>query len=207
MNYLLAHDVGNRAQGSVGGCPDRLRHCIAPYPIHYPRSDWAEQELKTGARESSPPAPGDGAAGAAPGESRIAIHQLLGIVPMGPTAIPPSGESFGWTAALRAAVRLMRKFPGQRVFAIVAGTPMSGKMTAQTAVAQGEEPMLSADGLLLDVNGTSPTGPPRRSWSGRAPRIGFDLKEEGLDAGDHTLHRLDQGKFPELSARSIQSVV
>ncbi|HEC34723.1 MAG TPA: xylulokinase, partial [Chloroflexi bacterium] len=91
--YIIAHDVGtggNKAvmvdiEGNVRAM------AFAPYPVRYPRPDWAEQEPEDwwGAVTSTTRQVME-RSGVAPHDVAAMIHttQLLGIVPMGANGQP-----------------------------------------------------------------------------------------------------------------------
>lgn len=126
--YIIAHDVGtggNKAvlvdtEGNVRAT------AFAPYPVRYPRPDWAEQEpedwwhaIVTTTRQVMERAE------AAPGDILGVVHstQLLGIVPMSNEG-QPLRPAIIWLdgRAPDQARRIMTKFLGPRVFAAIAGT-------------------------------------------------------------------------------------
>ncbi len=131
--YILAHDVGtggNKAvlvdtEGNVRAT------AFAPYPVHYPRPDWAEQDPEDWWRavaETSRTVLER--TGASPKDVVAVVHttQLLGIVPVDgeggvlrPAIIWLDGR------APQQAERIMRKFLGRRIFSMVAGAELTGK--------------------------------------------------------------------------------
>jgi xylulokinase len=215
MDYLLAHDVGTGGNKAV--LVDlHGRVCataFAPYPIHYPRSDWAEQEpedwwqaVVATTRQVM------GQAGAAPGDIVGIAHttQLLGIVPMGAGG-HPLRRAIIWldARAPEQAERIMHKFFGRWVFALLAGAEMSGKDAIPKLLwLKEKEPELYRQMTsFLDVNGYltyRATGRQVMEWS-CASAIGFDLKKKDWLRGVFRRVGLDQDKFPEL-VRSIDPV-
>jgi len=212
MDYLLAHDVGTGGNKAVlvdlNG--QVCATAFAPYPIHYPRSDWAEQEpddwwraIVSTTRQVMQQA------GAAPGDILSIAHttQLLGIVPMGADG-HPLRPAIIWLdcRAAEQAVRIMRKFLGQRVFSVVAGAAMSGKdgLPKLLWLKEKEPEVYRRMTCFLDVNGYvtyRATGRQVMEWS-CASAIGFDLKKKDWLRGVIRYIGLDMDKFPAL-VRSI----
>ena len=133
VKYIIAHDVGTGGdkatlvdtQGNVHAT------AFAPYPIHYPRPDWAEQEpedwwnaVTTTTRQVLEKAQ------VSPTDILCMVHatQLLGIVPMDADG-QPLRPAIIWLdgRAPEQATRIMRKFLGPQVFAAVAGAEITGK--------------------------------------------------------------------------------
>ena len=215
MNYILAHDVGtggNKAvlvdiKGNV------LATAFAPYPIHYPHPDWAEQEpeewwhaIVSTTRQVIQ------VSGIDPGDIIGITHatQLLGIVPMGADGLPLRPAIIWLDArAQKQAERIMRKFLGRRIFALLSGTEFSGKdgLPKLLWLKESEPEIYKKMTCFLDVNGYlmyRATGKQVFEWS-CASAFGFDLVKKDWMRGIIRFIGLDQGKFPSL-VRSIDRV-
>lgn len=215
MDYLLAHDVGTGGNKAVlvDTSGQVCATAFAPYPIHYPRSDWAEQEphdwwraIVSTTRQVMQ------RAGAAPGDVLGIAHttQLLGIVPMGVDG-HPLRPAIIWLdgRAPEQAARIMRKFLGARIFALVAGGALSGKdgLAKLLWLKENEPDVYQRMICFLDVNGYvtyRATGRQVMEWS-CASAVCFDQKNKDWSRGVIHYIGLDQARFPPL-VRSIDPV-
>jgi xylulokinase len=215
MNYLLAHDVGTGGNKAVLVDTDgNVRAtAFAPYPIHYPRPDWAEQEpedwwhaVMCTTRQVIEQG------GISPREIIGMVHstQLLGIVPMEADG-HPLRRAIIWldARAPEQAERIMHKFLGKRVFAAIAGAELSGKdgLAKLLWLKETEPEVYRKMTCFLDVNGYliyRATGKLVFEWSG-ASAIGFDFQKKDWLRGVIRHIGLDQEKFPPL-VRSIDQV-
>ena len=213
--YIIAHDVGTSGNKAVLVDTEGNIQASAfqPYPVHYPRPDWAEQEpedwwnaITVTTRqvvEQSGVAPRDVLA-------MVYTTQMLGIVPMGADG-QPLRPAIIWLdgRAPRQAERIMRKFLGRRVFAAVAGAELSGKdgLPKLLWLKENEPEVYSGMTCFLDVNGYltyRATGKMVFEWS-CASAIGFDLKKKDWLRGIMRYMGLDLDKFPPL-VRSVDKV-
>lgn len=210
--YIVAHDVGTSGNKAVlVDTEGRVRgKCFEPYATYYPRPGWGEQE------------PGDWwravstttrllleRTGVSPRDVVCITYagQLLGIVPMD----AKNGHlrrAIIWLdcRAGGQAQRVMRKFLGPRVFALVAGTVVGGKDGIPKLLwLKSEEPetyhkmccFLDVTGYLLYRS----TGNMVMEWTG-ASAFGLDLKKKTWLEGIFRYVGLDPHKFPPL-VRSI----
>ncbi|MGQ9492519.1 MAG: xylulokinase [Anaerolineae bacterium] len=213
--YIIAHDVGtggNKAvlvdtEGNV------YATAFAPYPISYPCPDWAEQEPEDWwhavtittrqVLEQAKVAPGDVLC-------MVYTTQMLGIVPMGKDKQPLRPAIIWLDARAPAqAERIMRKFLGRKVFALIAGAELSGKdgLPKLLWLKEHEPHVYSGMSCFLDVNGYliyRATGNMVFEWS-CASAFGFDLKKKDWLRGIIRYIGVDLGKFPPL-VRSIDQV-
>lgn len=215
MGYILAHDVGtggNKAvlvdtEGNV------CASAFAPYPIHYPRPNWAEQEpedwwraIVYSTRQVIQ------TAGVKPQDILGITHttQLLGIVPIDAQGRPLRPAIIWLDArASEQASRIMRKFLGPRVFSIFSGAALSGKdgLAKLLWLKENEPDIYTQMACFLDVNGYltfKATGRQVFEWS-CASAFGFDLGKKDWLRGIIHYIGLDQGKFPDL-VRSVDQV-
>jgi len=215
MGYLLAHDAGTGGNKAVlvdvGG-----RVCaaaFAPYPVHYPRADWAEQHPEGWwAAVVSTTRQVMEQVGASPGDILAIAHttQLLGIVPMGHDGVPLR-PAIIWLdgRAPAQARRIMNRFAGPRIFAAIAGGEMSGKdgLPKLLWLKENEPEVYQKMSCFLDVNGYltyRATGRQVMEWS-CASAIGFDQKKKDWLRSVIRYIGLDMDKFPPL-VRSIDQV-
>ncbi|MFQ6100032.1 MAG: FGGY-family carbohydrate kinase [Anaerolineae bacterium] len=213
--YIIAHDVGtsgNKAvlvdmKGNIHGS------AFQPYPIHYPRPDWAEQEPEdwwSAVAATTRQVLEKSTAPLRDVSAMVYTTQMLGIVPMG-TNGQPLRPAIIWLdgRAPEQAERIMRKFLGRRVFAAVAGAELSGKDGLPKLLWLKENEPEIYDGMtcFLDVNGYlthRATGRMAFEWS-CASAIGFDLKKKDWLRGIIRYIGLDLNKFPPL-VRSVDQV-
>jgi len=213
--YIIAHDVGTSANKAVLVGTDGRIHgkCSAPYQVHYPGACRAEQEpadwwkaiveTTRGLLQQT---------GVSPSQILCVTHctQMLGIVPMS-AKTGSLGRAIIWldSRASAQAQRMMRKFIGARVFALIAGAPMSGKDCIPKLLwLKDEEPNLyRKTDFFLDTNGYllyRATGNMVMEWTG-ASAVGMDLKTKQWMKGVMRYVGLDPAKLPPL-VRSTDKV-
>ncbi len=215
MKYIVAHDVGTGGNKAVLVDTEGTIHAtaFAPYPVHYPRPDWAEQEPEDWWRAVAQTTRSVlEQAGVNPKDVLGVTHstQLLGIVPMGADG-RPLRRAIIWLdgRAPRQAQRIMRKFLGPRVFAAVAGAELTGKdgLPKLLWLKENEPSVYKGMTCFLDVNGYltyRATGEMVFEWS-CASAFGFDLKKKDWLRGIIGYIGIDLEKFPPL-VRSIDRV-
>ena len=213
--YIVAHDVGTGGNKAVLVDTEGNIYASAfqPYPVHYPRPDWAEQEPEDWWKavtvttrqvlERSGVAPRDVLA-------MVYTTQMLGIVPMGQDG-RPLRPAIIWLdgRAPGQAERIMRKFLGRRVFAMVAGAELSGKDGLPKLLWLKENEPEVYDGMpyFLDVNGYltyRATGRRVFEWS-CASAFAFDLKKKDWMRAIARYIGMDVEKLPPL-VRSVDQV-
>ncbi len=215
MGYLLAHDVGTSGNKAVLVDTDGVIQAtaFAPYPIHYPCPDWAEQAPEDWWRAVvSTTRQVMQQSGVSPRDVLGIAHttQLLGIVPMGADGRPLRPAIIWLDArASRQAEHIMGKFLGGRVFAAIAGAELFGKdgLPKLLWLKENEPDIYRKMTCFLDVNGYltfRATGRQVFEWS-CASAIGFDLQKKDWLRGVIRYIGLDQSKFPSL-VRSIDQV-
>jgi xylulokinase len=213
--YIIAHDVGTSGNKAVLVDTEGNIHASAfqPYPVHYPRPDWAEQNpeawwnaITTTTRQVLEQA------GITPQDVLAMVYttQMLGIVPMGQDG-QPLRPAIIWLdgRAPQQAERIMRKFLGRRVFAAVAGAELSGKDGLPKLLWLKENEPETYEGMtcFLDVNGYltyQATGRMVFEWS-CASAFGLDLGKKDWLRGIIRYIGIDLAKFPPL-VRSIDQV-
>ncbi|MBN1953768.1 MAG: FGGY-family carbohydrate kinase [Anaerolineae bacterium] len=213
--FIIAHDVGTSGNKAVlvdtAGAVRAT--AFAPYPIHYPRPDWAEQEPEDWWNAAAATTRQIMAqAAVSPSDILCVVHatQMLGIVPMGRDG-RPLRRAIIWLdgRASEQATRIMRKFLGPRVFAALAGAEIGGKDgIAKLLWLKENEPQVY-DGMacFLDVNGYltyRASGRMVFEWS-CASAFGFDLKKKDWLRFIFQYVGLDLSKFPPL-VRAIDQV-
>jgi xylulokinase len=159
--YILAHDVGTGGNKAVlVDITGRVcATAFAPYPVHYPRPDWAEQEpedwwqaVATTSRQVLEQAD------VSPRDVLAMVHttQLLGIIPVDGDG-RPLRPAIIWLdgRAPEQAERIMRRFLGRRVFATLAGAELSGKdgLAKLLWLKENEPQVYNGMSHFLDVNG------------------------------------------------------
>jgi xylulokinase len=212
--YILAHDAGTGGNKAVLVDVEGNVCCtsFSPYSISYPYPDWAEQDpedwwssVVTTTRmvmERS---------GVSPKDIIGIAHttQLMGIVPM--KEGQPLRPAIIWldARAPEQATRIMNKFVSPKIFAMVAGTEMSGKdaLPKLLWLKEKEPDIYSRMETFLDVNGYltfKETGEQVMEWS-CASAFGFDLSAKDWMNSLIKFLGLDPIKFPHL-VRSIDKV-
>jgi len=213
--YIIAHDVGTGGNKAVLVDTEGNVRATAfvPYPVHYPRPDWAEQEPEDwwNAVATTTQQVLDQAK-IRPDDVLAVIHttQLLGIVPMG-TDGQPLRRAIIWLdgRASEQADRIMRKFLGRRIFSMVAGAELTGKdgLPKLLWLKEKEPEVYKGMSCFLDVNGYltyRATGRMVFEWS-CASAFGFDLKKKDWLRGIIGYMGLDPEKLPPL-VRSVDRV-
>jgi xylulokinase len=213
--YIIAHDVGTSANKAVLVGTDGRIHgkCSAPYQVHYPGACRAEQEPADWWKAIAETTRGLlQQTGVSPNQILCVTHstQMLGIVPMSAEA-GSLGRAIIWldSRASVQAQRMMRKFIGARVFALIAGAPISGKDCIPKLLwLKDEEPDLyRKTDFFLDTNGYllyRTTGNMVMEWTG-ASAVGMDLKTKQWMKGVMRYVGLDPAKLPPL-VRSTDKV-
>jgi xylulokinase len=210
--YIIAHDVGTSANKAVLVDTAGKVHATAtaPYPIHYPCPDWAEQDpedwwhaITATTRqviEKAAIAPGDVLC-------MVFATQMLGIVPMGKDgqALRP-GIIWLDARAPEQAERIMHKFVHRKLFAMVAGAELSGKdgLPKLLWLKENESHIYHGMTCFLDVNGYltyRATGKMVFEWS-CASVFGIDLKKKDWLRSIIRYIGVDMDKFPPL-VRSV----
>ncbi len=213
--YIIAHDVGTSANKAVlvdteGGVCGK---CSGTYLVHYPHTDWAEQDPDDwwNAVSSTTKLLLE-QTGVSPSEVLCLTFsaQMIGIVPMGSDGrhLRPA---IIWldNRACRQAESVMKKFGHARLFAMVAGTTLCGKDCIPKLLwLKGEEPdTYRKMQCFLDVNGYliyRSTGNKVMELSG-ASVFGIDLKKKTWLKGVFRYIGLDPQKAPPL-VRSTDQV-
>ncbi len=213
--YIVAHDVGTSGNKAVliDSEGQVLGSASAPYKVHYPYSDWAEQEPDDWWRAVTTTTRLVLAQCAvAPREVLAMVYttQMLGIVPIGRDGAVLR-RAIIWLdgRAPQQAERIMRKFLGRRAFALLAGAELSGKdgLPKLLWLKENEPEIYNGMSCFLDVNGYllyRATGNMVFEWS-CASAFGFDLKKKDWLRGIIRYIGLDLTKFLPL-VRSIDQV-
>ncbi len=213
--YIIAHDVGTSGNKAV--LVDTEGHvkgkCFEPYVTYYPSPGWGEQDPVDWWRAVSTTTKLLlERTGVSPADVICITYagQLLGIVPMD----SKSGHlrrAIIWLdcRAGEQAERMMRKFLGPRIFALIAGTVVGGKDGIPKLLwLKSEEPdTYNKMCCFLDVTGYllyRSTGNMVMEWTG-ASVFGLDLKKKTWLEGIFRYVGLDTRKLPSL-VRSIDKV-
>ena len=159
--YIVAHDVGTGGNKAVlvDTAGNVRATAFAPYPIHYPYPDWAEQEPEDWWHAVAATTHQVlEQAGVSPRDVLCMVYtaQLLGIVPMGAEGRPLRPAIIWLDArAPEQAERIMRKFLHRKIFAAVAGAELSGKdgLPKLLWLKEHEPQVYQKMGCFLDVNG------------------------------------------------------
>ena len=203
--FLIGHDVGTGGSKSVliDTRGNLLASSFEPYPISYPRPNWAEQSPDDFWRAVSI------STRRLVEESRVAPDQVIGmgfagqmtsLVPVS-SAGTPTRSAISWTdsRADEQALRLMRRLGGKRIVMRIAGTIISGKdVISKIAWIREQEPAVyrethkfldvtgylvyrSTGNMVIDHTGAACTGllnNKTRDWSGILARLlGIELEK------------------------------
>jgi xylulokinase len=213
--YIIAHDVGTGGNKAVLVDTDgNVRTtAFAPYPIRYPRPDWAEQQPEDWWRAvTMTTRQVVEQAGIQPSDVLCMVYttQMLGIVPMGSDG-QPMRPAIIWldARAPKHAERIMRKFLHRKLFAAVAGAELSGKdgLPKLLWLKENEPQVYRGMACFLDVNGYltyRATGKMVFEWS-CASAFALDLKKKDWMRGIIRYIGVDLDKFPPL-VRSTDQV-
>jgi xylulokinase len=210
--YIIAHDVGTGGNKAVLVDTQGNVHAtaMAPYRIHYPCPDWAEQRPEDWWQAvASTTRQVVEQSGIRPADVLCMVYttQMLGIVPMGRDQ-QPLRPAIIWldARAPEQAERIMHKFLHRRIFAAVAGTEITGKdgMAKLLWLKDNEPEVYQGMTCFLDVNGYltyRATGTMAFEWS-CASAFALDLKKKDWLRSIIRYVGLDIDKFPPL-IRSI----
>jgi xylulokinase len=213
--YIIAHDVGTSGNKAVLVDTEGRVHgkCFEPYQTYYPSPGCVEQEPEDWWRAvSKTTSLLLERTGVSPADVLCITYaaQLLGIVPMDSKS-GPLRRAIIWMdcRAGEQAQRLMRKFLGPRVFALIAGTALCGKDGIPKLLwLKSQEPdIYNKMCCFLDVGGYlfyRSTGKMVMEWTG-ASAFGLDLKKKTWLEGIFRYVGLDTHKLPPL-VRPIDKV-
>lgn len=214
--YFLAHDTGTSGNKAVLVDVSGNVCCTAfsAYTTQYPHPDWAEQNPEDWWQSVV------ASTWAVLKQSRVSpkeilgiahTTQLMGIVPMNGKETAPLRPAIIWLdgRASEEAEKMMARFLSPRVFALFAGTPLTGKdgLPKLLWLKEKEPEIYHKMDCFLDVNGYltyRETGEMVMEWS-CASAIGFELGKKDWLQGVIKFIGLDKSKFPRL-VRSIDKV-
>jgi len=210
--YIVAHDVGTSGNKAVLVDTAGNVHAtaFAPYAVHYPHPDWAEQQpedwwqaVTTTTRQVIE----QGGIQASDVLCMVYATQMLGIVPMDGGG-QPLRPAIIWldARAPQQAERIMHKFLHPKLFALVAGAELTGKdcLPKLLWLKENEPQVYQKMAHFLDVNGYltyRATGSVAFEWS-CASVFALDLKKKDWMRSIIGYVGLDMDKFPPL-LRSI----
>ncbi len=213
--YIVAHDAGTSGDKAVLVDVDgRVRgRVVEPYGTFYPRPGWAEQEpedwwraVTRGTRRLLE------TTGVSPKDVLCVTFstQMINIVPLG-AAGEVLRRAIIWidNRAGEQAEKIMGRFAGARLFALIAGATLSGKdgLPKLLWLKEKEPQVYNRMSYFVDVAGYlfhRSTGNIVMEWSG-ASVFGIDLKKKVWLSGLFKYIGLDPAKFPPL-VRSVDRV-
>jgi len=209
MEYLIAHDVGTSGdkatlitvEGRV------LATDSEPYPTHYPRPLWAEQD------------PED--LWQAVGVTTQRLLQTTRVQPSDVLALSFSSQMVnaifldGQGRLLRPAInwldgrageeaqQVMRKLGGPKIFAALVGATLTGKdlLPKYLWMKRNESELYQKAAAIVDVSGyilLRATGKLVYEWSTASVTGLFNLKSKSWDTGLMRFFGIDATKFPDL---------
>lgn len=209
MDYLLAHDVGTgehkaalvTAHGRV------VATAYEPYTTHYPHPLWAEQDPEDWWRAvASTTQRVLQVSGARPGEilGLSFSTSITNVIPLDAQARPLRPCIFWLDGRAGEEARMvMRKLGGSTIFAMIAGTAITGKdFLAKYLWLKRHEPDIYAQAMaIVDMSSYllyRATGRLVYEWSAASATGVFNLKTKVWDMAAMRLFGCDPSKFPDL---------
>jgi len=212
--YIVAHDVGTGGNKAVLVDTSGAVRATAfsSYATQYPRPDWAEQDPEDWWRAVALTTRRVlDQAGASPSDVLCIVHstQMLGIVPIGANGLAMRPGIIWLDArAPQQARRIMARFLHPKVFALIAGSEITGKDGLAKLLWLKENEPQTYQGMtcFLDVNGYliyRETGQRVFEWS-CASVFGSELKKMDWLRAIIGYLGMDLAKFPPL-VRSVDT--
>ncbi len=216
MTYILAHDVGTRGNKATLVTPQGriVGSVFEPYPTHYLRPLWAEQDpadwwqaIARGTRRLLDEQ------GVAPTDilALTFAPQMLGVVPVDATG-QPLRPGIIWLdgRAVDEARAVMRKVGGPEIFARIVGVALTGKdvLPKLLWLRRNEPQVYARAAALLDVGGfllLRATGQMVYEWTAASVTGLFDFTRKTWDAFLMRLFGIEREKFPP-TVRSTERV-
>ncbi len=216
MSYLLAFDVGTTRTKAVLMAVDGglIATASETYPVIYPRPHWAEQDQEEWWRAIGATCRDVFEKSGISAEKVIGMAfstQMLNVICLdGESRV--IGRSISWIDGRAAdeAVRLMRLFGGERIFAALLGATLTGKdfLPKYLWLKRQAPELLDRTATLLDANGYllfRATGKLVCEWGNASVTGLFNLKTKVWDNALMKILGVDRAKFPEL-VQSSQNV-
>ncbi|MEW6568865.1 MAG: FGGY-family carbohydrate kinase [Chloroflexota bacterium] len=209
MAYLLAYDVGTGGTKAALITPDGqvAGKAFEPYPTHYPRRLWAEQDPEDWWRavgqttqrvlQAAPARPGDilGLAFSTQMVNLIAVDRQA----------QPLARCISWLdgRAVEEAQLVMRKLGGPAIFAMLIGVALTGKdlLPKYLWLKRNSPDLYTRAAALVDASGYllhQATGQLVYEWTSACVTGLFNMKSKAWDNSLMRLFRLDPDKFPPL---------
>jgi len=209
MNYLLAHDVGTSGDKAALITPDGrvVATAFEPYPTHYPRRLWAEQNPEDWWRavgHTTQRVLEQGGVG--PGEvlGLAFSTQMINLIPLDAMAMPlrPCISWLDGRAGAEAKM-VMRRLGGRKAFALIVGATLTGKdlLPKYLWLKRSEPDVYSQAATFVDASGYllyQATGRLAYEWSTASVTGLFSLKSKTWSDFLIRFFGLDRAKFPEL---------
>ncbi len=209
MPYLLAYDVGTGGTKAALVTPEGqvAAKAFAPYPTHYPRRLWAEQDpadwwqavCQTTRQVLS-------SAAARPGDilGLAFSTQMVNLIPVDARG-EPLARCISWLdgRAVDEAHQVMRRLGGPTVFAMLVGVALTGKdlLPKYLWLRRNQPDLYRRASAFLDASGYvlhRATGTLVYEWTSACVTGLFNMKTKAWDTGLMRLFGLDPGKFPPL---------
>lgn len=207
MGYIIAHDVGTSCNKAT--LVDERGHvvdsAVEPYEIYYPKEGYAEQDpedwWKAVAKSTKLLLEKTGI----PRDQVLAVTfstQMLGIIPIAERGVLRRAIIWLDSRASAQAKKIMGKFLGEKVFAALAGAPLTGKdgLPKLLWLKENEKEIYEKMETFLDTSGYliyRATGKIAMELS-CASGFGIDLKKNDWLRGIFRYSGIDDKKLPPL---------
>lgn len=209
MPYLLAYDVGTGGTKAalITGDGQVVAKAFAPYPTHYPRRLWAEQEPADWWRavcETTQRALAEAGADPADVLGLAFSTQMVNLIPVDAEG-QPLARCISWLdgRAVEEADRVMRRLGGPAVFAMLVGVALTGKdlLPKYLWLRKNLPDLYRRASAFVDASGYvlhRATGELVYEWTSACVTGLFNMKTKAWDTGLMRLFGLDPAKFPPL---------
>ncbi len=209
MPYLLAYDVGTG--GTKAALVSRegqvVAKAFAPYPTHYPRRLWAEQDPSDWWRAVAQTTRQVlDSAGVRPADvlGLAFSTQMVNLIPVDARG-EPIARCISWLdgRAVEEAHQVMRKLGGATIFAMLVGVALTGKdlLPKYLWLRKNQPDLYRRASAFVDASGyvlCRATGSLAYEWTSACVTGLFNMKTKTWDTGLMRLFGLDPAKFPPL---------
>ena len=209
MDYLLAHDVGTSGDKAALITPDGqiLATAYEPYPIHFPRQNWAEQDPPDWWRAAAVTTNRVLAAVNADPKEILSLSfstQMVNAIPVDAQG-EPLQPCISWLdgRAWEQAQQIMRRLGGPKVFAALVGVALTGKdlLPKYLWIKRHLPEVYTRAAAIVDCSSfmlALATGRLVYEWSTASVTGLFNMKTKAWDNGLMRFFGLERSKFPEL---------
>lgn len=209
MGYLLAFDVGTTQTKAVMTTSEGrvIATASESYPVYYPRPHWAEQDPEDWWRAIATTCRAVLEKSGVGADAVLGLafsNQMLNVICLDENSCL-IGRSMSWLDGRAAdeAIRLMRRFGGERIFATLLGASLTGKdfLPKYLWLKRHAPELLGRTATLVDAGGYllfRATGSLVCEWGNASVTGFFNLKSKNWDRALMKFMGVDRRKFPEL---------